>query len=82
MDLCDRPELSQNKTRSMLALSRYTTQTSEKAAAHKDPFSISRKAKDLADVHKMLWPQENRREEILQIGLLICEVHPIPLANG
>ena len=31
-----------------------TTQASEQAAAHKDPFSISRKAKDLTGVHKML----------------------------
>ena len=66
----------------MLALSRYTTQASEQAAAHKNPLSISRKAKDLAGVHKMLWPQENEREEILQIGLLTGEVHPIPRGNG
>jgi hypothetical protein len=66
----------------MLALSRYTTQTSEQAAAHKNPLSISRKAKDLAGVHKMLWSQENRREEILQIGLLIGEVHSIWPGNG
>jgi hypothetical protein len=46
-------ELSQNKARSMLALSRYTTQASEQAA-DKNPLSISRKAKDLAGVHKML----------------------------
>jgi hypothetical protein len=47
-------ELAQTKARSTLALSRYTASAAEKAAAHKDPLEISRKVKDVSDVHKAL----------------------------
>jgi hypothetical protein len=64
-------ELSQNKARSTLALSRYPASAAERAAKHSDPLSIAGKVKDLAGVHKMLWREENPPEEILQIGFII-----------
>jgi len=75
-------ELSQNKARSTLALSRYPASAAERAAKHSDPLSIVGKVKDAAGGHKTLWPQENQREEIPQIGVLIGEVHPVPLEEG
>ena len=75
-------ELAQNKARSTLGLSRYSARAAEGAAKHNDPLSIAGKVKDVAGVHKTLWPQENQREEILQIGLLIGEVHSVPLEGG
>jgi hypothetical protein len=48
-------------------------------AEHRDKLGIAGKVKDVAGVHKTLWPEENQREEILQIGLSIGEVHPVPL---
>ena len=64
-------ELSQNKARSTLALSRYSASAAERAAKHRDPLSIAGKVKNVAGVHKTLWREENQREEILQIGFII-----------
>ena len=75
-------ELSQNKARSTLALSRYSASAAERAAKHRDPLSIAGKVKNVAGVHKTLWREENQREEILQIGFIIGEVHPVPPEEG
>ena len=75
-------ELSQNKARSTLALARYSAQAAEEAGLHRDKLGIAGKVKDVAGVHKTLWPQENQREEILQIGFIIGEVHPELLEEG
>jgi hypothetical protein len=64
-------ELSQNKKRSTLALARYSAAAAEQAAQHRDKLGIAGKVKDVAGVHKTLWPNETAREEILQIGVLI-----------
>ena len=63
--------LSERKDRSKLGLSQYVVEAAEEAAAHPDKLKISKKAKDVADVHKTLWPAENQNENILQIGVLI-----------
>jgi len=34
--------------------------------------------KDVAGAHKTLWPEENQRGEILQIGFIIGKVHSLP----
>ena len=69
-------ELAQNKARSTLALARYSAAAAEEAAFQRDKLGIAGKVKDVAGVHKTLWPQENHREEILQIGILI-ETTPV-----
>jgi hypothetical protein len=66
-------ELSENKARSTLALSRYSARAAEEAALHPDKLGIAGKVKDVAGVHKTLWPEENHREQILQVDFL---VHP------
>jgi hypothetical protein len=40
---------------------------------HPNKLGIARKVKDVAGVHKTLWPNESAREEILQVDFL---VHP------
>jgi len=75
-------ELSQNKARSTLALSRYSASAAERAAKHRDPLSIAGKVKDVAGVHKTPWREENQREEILQIGFIIGQVDRVPLEEG
>jgi hypothetical protein len=75
-------ELSQNKARSTLALSRYPASAAERAAKHSDPLSNRRKSERRGRGHKTLWPEENPPEEILQIGFIIGEVHPVPPEEG
>lgn len=52
-------------------LAEYVQKASSEAKDHPKPLSISRKVKDISDVHKALWPQENQRNDILQIGILV-----------
>jgi hypothetical protein len=63
-------ELSQNKGRSTLALSRYTAQASEQAAEHPDKLGIAGKVKDVAGVHTTLWPPEQNPNPILNLAIL------------
>ena len=74
--------LAERRDRTKLGLSKYTAEAAERAAEHPDKLGIAGKVKDVAGVHKTLWPQENQREEILQIGFLIGKVHPVPLEEG
>jgi hypothetical protein len=74
--------LHERKERTKLGLSKYTAEVAEQAAGRRDKLAIAGKVKDVAGVHKTLWPGDNQREEILQIGLLIGEVHPVPLEQG
>ena len=63
--------LNEMKARSLRALSEYSAKASEQALSAKDPLKISRKVKDVADIHKTIWPAENEQSNILQIGILI-----------
>ena len=63
--------LNERKDRTKLGLSKYAAEAAEQAAAHPDKLRIAAKVKDVAGVHKTLWPNESAREEILQIGFLI-----------
>jgi hypothetical protein len=56
--------LSERKHRSRLALSKYTAEAAEAAAEHRDKLLIARKVKDVASVHKALWPEETHGELI------------------
>jgi hypothetical protein len=74
-------ELSQNKARSTLALSRYSACAAEEAALHPDKLGIAGKVKDVAGVHKALWPEETAREQILQVDFLV-NYSPPPGVEG
>lgn len=59
------------RTRSTHNLATYVDKASRVAADSDNPLQISRKVKDVSDVHKAIWPNEGQRNDILQIGILI-----------
>src|SRR6516225_5603488 len=64
-------ELSENKARSTLALSRFSADAAEVAATHPDKLGIAGKVKDVAGVHRTLWPEESARNApLLQLAIL------------
>jgi len=62
--------LSERKERTRLGLSKYAAEAAEEAAEHRDKLGIAGKVKDVAGVHKTLWPVESNNSTILQIGFL------------
>jgi hypothetical protein len=63
--------LAERRDRTKLGLSKYTAQAAEQAALHRDKLGIAGKVKDVAGVHKTLWPEETAREQILQVDFLV-----------
>jgi hypothetical protein len=61
------------KHKSMVGLATYSARAATIAAEHPKPLEISRKVKDVSDVHKALWSNESSASSILQIGILIGE---------
>ena len=68
--------LGERKDRSKLGLAKFTALAAEQAAEHKDKLGIAGKVKDVARVHKTLWPEENQREPILNLAILTGEFQP------
>jgi hypothetical protein len=63
--------LAERKERTKLGLSKYAAEAAEQAAEHRDKLGISAKVKDVASVHRTLWPNESTQEKMnLQIGIL------------
>ena len=65
---------SERKHRTKLGLSRYAAEAAEQAAEHRDKLGITGKVKDVASVHKTLWPEENQREPILNLAILTGQI--------
>ena len=63
--------LNERKERTKLGLSKYTAEAAEHAANHTDKLGIAGKVKDVADVHKTIWPAEAEQKNILNIGFII-----------
>jgi hypothetical protein len=70
--------LSERKERTRLGLSKFTAEAAEQAAEHRDKLGIAGKVKDLADVHKTLWPNQPETNQILNLGVLIGNIRPEP----
>lgn len=70
--------LSERKERTRLGLSRYAAEAAEQAAEHRDKLRIAGKVKDVADVHKTLWPNQPETNQILNLGVLIGNIRPTP----
>jgi hypothetical protein len=70
--------LSERKERTKLGLSKYAAEAAEQAAEHKDKLGIAGKVKDVADVHKTLWPNQPETNQILNLGVLIGTTRPTP----
>ena len=66
--------LNEQKERSRLGLSRFAAEAAEQAAEHPDKLEIAGKVKDVASVHKTLWPEENQREPILNLAVLTGQI--------
>ena len=68
--------LAERKGRTRLGLSKFAAEAAEQAAEHRDKLGIAAKVKDVASVHKTLWPEENQREPILNLAVLTGEFIP------
>ena len=68
--------LAERKDRSRLGLSRFAAEAAEQAAEHRDKLGIAGKVKDVADVHKTLWPNQPESNQILNLGILIGNSRP------
>jgi hypothetical protein len=73
--------LAERRDRTRLGLSKYTAEAAEQAALHPDKLGIAGKVKDVAGVHKTLWPEETAREQILQVDFLV-NYSPPPGVEG
>src|SRR5262249_47651898 len=67
--------LNERKERTRLGLSKYAAEAAEQAAQHRDKLWIAGKVKDVASVHKALWPEENQNNQILNISILTGQVN-------
>jgi hypothetical protein len=64
--------LAERKERTRLGLSKYTVEAAEQAAHHRDKLGIAGKVKDVAGVHKTLWPiQHEQKQSLVQLNVLI-----------
>jgi hypothetical protein len=70
--------LSERKDRTRLGLSKYAAEAAEQAGEHRDKLGIAGKVKDVADVHKTLWPNQPETNQILNLGVLIGTTPPTP----
>jgi hypothetical protein len=62
--------LQSHKEASTLNLAKFTEKASRKAAEHKDPLSMARNARDVAQVYKTVWPVE-KEEGMIEEAILI-----------
>ena len=63
--------LAERRERTKLGLSKYTAEAAEHAANHPDKLGIAGKVKDVAGVHKTIWPADTEQKNILNIGCII-----------
>ena len=68
---------SERKHRTKLGLTKYAAEAAEQAAEHRGKLGIAGKVKDVADVHKTLWPNQPETNQILNLGVLIGTMRPI-----
>jgi hypothetical protein len=73
---------SERKHRTKLGLSKYAAEAAEQAAGHRDKLGIAGKVKDVASVHRTLWPEENQREPILNLAILTGQIQPRAIPPG
>ena len=57
--------LSEHERETRLSLAKFTAEAAEQAAGHADKLEIAGKVKDVASVHRSLWPDEPKTNEIL-----------------
>jgi hypothetical protein len=62
--------LAERRDRTRLGLSMYTAEAAEQAAGHPKKLEIVGKVKDVASVHKTLWPEQVPTNQILNMNIL------------
>ncbi len=63
--------LSERKDRTKLGLSKYAADAAERAAESDGNLALSRNVRDVAAVGSSLWPEDQARDTILILGILI-----------
>jgi hypothetical protein len=76
------PGMSERKEQTKLGLSKYAAEAAEQAAEHRDKLGIAGNVKDVADVHKTLWPDDHNDRGILNIAVLTGQIQPRPIPPG
>ena len=76
-----REALEHNKSRSTIALSSYLAATSEEldSAPAKSKLGLTKKAKDLGDLHGRLYPPQTEANSILNIAILTSQKPLVPV---
>jgi hypothetical protein len=63
--------LTQLKHKSTMGLATYSAKAATALNKVRNPLDVTRKAVDISDVHKSIWPAEGSGANILQIGFLV-----------
>jgi hypothetical protein len=63
--------LSERKDRSKLGLSKYAAEAAERAGESDGDLALSRNGRDVAAVGSSLWPEDQNKSTILNLGVLI-----------
>ena len=74
--------LDERKDRAKLGLSKYAAEAAEEAAEHRDKLGIAGKVKDVAGVHKTLWPDQPETKSILNVAILTGAEKPEKVVRG
>ena len=74
--------LAERRERSRLVLSKFTAEAAEQAAQHPDKLGIAGKVKDVASVHKTLWPEQVPANQILNMNILTGVTPPRIIPPG
>jgi hypothetical protein len=73
--------LAERRDRTRLGLSRYAAEAAEQAAQHPDKLGIAGRVKDVAGVHKTLWPDQTETKPILNLAILSGQIQPRRMAS-
>lgn len=71
-----RSQITLNERRSKRALTSYLAKTSEILEKHKAPLKQTRRAKDLSDVHRAMYPPDTNTSQILNVAILTGDKEP------
>jgi hypothetical protein len=69
--------LSERKDRTRLGLSKYAAEAAEQAAEHRDKLGIAGKVRDVAGVHKTLWPDQPETKPIINLAVVTGVFQPL-----
>jgi hypothetical protein len=71
--------LAERQERTKLGLSKFAAEPAEQAAGHRDKLGIAGRVRDVAGVHKTLWPDQPETKPILNLAILTGEFQPPPV---